>query len=271
MLLSINVKKTNYMIFRFPQKHIDDRNIPQLSINNQNLIYVKFFKFLGLYIDETLTWNKHMDSISLKLTKLSGILYKLQSFIPQYILKMIYDSLALPHLHFCIGAWGFNNLDRIKNIQKRLLRTITLSKYNAHTQPLCKQLKTLLIEDIFSLYCMKFYYLHENNKLPQYFTHMFFKPTIPKRIVSSKNSHADFLTDTINLRPIISKEFTNRTLSQNCIRHTIPKIITFPELVVNKIYTHSFVSFKKYCKTFLIEKYQATCNVRNCYVCQQNE
>ena len=51
------------------------------------------------------------------------------------ILKILYNSLILPHLQYCILSWGFKS-DRIFKLQKRAVRIITYSKYNAHTEPL---------------------------------------------------------------------------------------------------------------------------------------
>ena len=67
--------------------------------------------------------------------------------IPQNILKILCNSLILPHLQYCILSWGFKS-DRIFKLQKRAVRIIACSKYNAHTEPLLKTLNLFKIEDI---------------------------------------------------------------------------------------------------------------------------
>ncbi len=59
---------------------------------------------------------------------------------------------------------------RISKLQKRAVRVIKHSKYNAHTKPIFKALKLLNVEDMLKLNELKFYYKYENNKLPKYFS-----------------------------------------------------------------------------------------------------
>ena len=60
-------------------------------------------------------------------------------FLPQQVLGILYNSLILPHLQCCILSWGFKS-DRLFKLQKRAVRIITCSKYNAHNEPLLKAL-----------------------------------------------------------------------------------------------------------------------------------
>ena len=136
--LSLNVKKTKFMIFHHKQRNIENL-IPQLNLNEQIIERVTDFDFLGLTIDQHLTWNGHVQKISNKISRSLGTMCKLKRFLPQNILKILYNSLILPHLHYCILSWGFKS-DRIFKLQKRNVRIITCSKYNAHTEPLLKRL-----------------------------------------------------------------------------------------------------------------------------------
>ena len=87
-------------------------------------------------------------------------------------IQQLYDSLILSHIQFGITCWGFE-WGRLAKLQKRAVRIITNSKYNAHTEPLFKDLHLLKITDIFDVQCMKFWYKFSNNTLPNYFRFMF--------------------------------------------------------------------------------------------------
>ena len=50
---------------------------------------------------------------------------------------------------------------------------MTNSKYNAHTEPLFKELEVLKVSDIFDAQCMKFWYKFVNKSLPEYFGTIF--------------------------------------------------------------------------------------------------
>mgnify|MGYP001568058560 CR=1 FL=1 len=110
-----------------------------------------YFKFLGITIDKHLNWNQHCIEVGNKLAQTSGVLSKLKNMLPKSILITIYNSLFASHLSYGITAWGFNACTRLDILQKRALRNVTRSKYNAHTNPIFKQLKLLKRSDIFKL------------------------------------------------------------------------------------------------------------------------
>ena len=151
--LSLNVKKTKFIIFHHKQRNIENL-IPQLNLNEQIIERVTDFDFLGLTIDQHLTWNGHVQKISNKISRSLGIMCKVKRFLLQNILKILYNSLILLHLDI---AWGFKS-DRIFKLQKIAVRIITCSKYNAHTEPLLKTLNLLKVEDIMKTKALKLYY-----------------------------------------------------------------------------------------------------------------
>ena len=134
--LSLNIGKTKFMVF-----HSDKKKVvyPKLLINNIEIERVDYFNFLGLQLNHNLNWNKHVNYVSLKISKISGILYRLRSEFPTYILKSIYNTLLLPHLTYCILSWGSQIGQKIHLLQKRAIRNVTKSAYNAHTEPLLKE------------------------------------------------------------------------------------------------------------------------------------
>ena len=54
--LSLNVKKTKFMIFRKPQKKVE---IPVLHIGGENIDCVNNFNFLGIVLNQHLNWHSH--------------------------------------------------------------------------------------------------------------------------------------------------------------------------------------------------------------------
>ena len=93
---------------------------------------------------------------------------KSRHVLPSRILKNIYSSLILCQLNYGILIWG-QNYKRIFKLQKRVMRIITCSKYNAHSEPLFKQLKLLMLDDIRKLQELKLYYKLVHRQLPSYF------------------------------------------------------------------------------------------------------
>ena len=57
----------------------------------------------------------------------------------------------------------------IVKLQKKIIRIIAISRYNAHTEPIFKMLKLLKLRDIFNANIIKFYYKLKHGCLPSYF------------------------------------------------------------------------------------------------------
>ena len=56
---------------------------------------VNFTKYLGIYIDQHLSWDPHIDYLSKKIARNVGILSKLKHFLPMYIMNTLYYSYNL--------------------------------------------------------------------------------------------------------------------------------------------------------------------------------
>ena len=144
-----------------PSRTIRDIKQPGPDRVNDTVIErVDTFNFLGLHISHDLKWNSHIQTMSQKLSKITGILHRLKEEYPSSILKSIYNTLILPYLNYCILSWGFS-MPRVKNIEN--------ADYRAHTEPIFKSLNLIKVQDINYLTILKFYSKLINNNLPHYF------------------------------------------------------------------------------------------------------
>lgn len=250
--LSLNVSKSKFMVFHQTKKNF---RIPQLSIENSLIEHVESFNFLGLTIDKQLNWKKHIDKVYGKISRAIGILNRLKNFIPLHIKLTIYNSLILSHINYCILAWG-SNLNRIEKQQKKAIRIITCSKYNAHTEPLLKTLNLLKATDIFTLAKLKFYHRFVNNQHPSYLQNLPLQSNTSVHNYNTRNSNN------------IHRNRISHTFAKQSTRFDIPITINkFPDLIKDKFSTHSLGGFAQYTKKYLISKYSNACEIRNCYIC----
>ena len=85
------------------------------------------------------------------------------------LIQTLYYSLFYPHIDYGIILWGGANKSTIHPLsimQKKAVRLITASDYNAHTTPLFAKTKILKIQDIYELHLAKFIYCLYNNIIP---------------------------------------------------------------------------------------------------------
>ncbi len=254
--LSLNIGKTKFMVF-----HKANKKLPEIKLflDGIELERVQNFNFLGVIINENLSWKPHTDKIANCISKTIGILNALKHFIPEGPKLILYNSLVLSHLTYGILAWGYEN-GRLAKLQKKSIRIITLSSYNAHTEPLFKKLKLLKLEDLLKLNELKFFYKYTNQMLPEYFS-----PNCADFNFMTNNNVHNHNTRQRNRLHIVR---TNHKYADKCVRHSIPITLNnTPNNIKDKIYTHSLQGFSKYIKNIYIQNYNDNCFIPNCYVC----
>ena len=103
--LSVNARKTNYMLLgtrygnaKYVESVPANRDI-QVKLDDTNLQKVSSTKFLGVIIDENLTWKNHIDGISKTIARNVGVLNKLKCYIPKRVLHSLYCTLILPYVN----------------------------------------------------------------------------------------------------------------------------------------------------------------------------
>ncbi len=109
--LSLNFTKCKYMIFDTRQKRV---GLLQLNFENTPIDRVSDYNFLGLTINEHLNRKRDIDKLANKIPKTMGIPYKLKHYVPLNARMIIYNSLILSHLNYCILVWGYR-CERITN------------------------------------------------------------------------------------------------------------------------------------------------------------
>ena len=124
-------------------------------MNGTSISRVSNFNFLGFILDENLSWKEHVNKIANKISITNGILCRIKRSVPIFTLRLIYNSLIFSHLNYGQLLWGCN-ITRLNKLQKKSIRIICNAKYNAHTDPLFKELKMLKLNDMFQLQCLKF-------------------------------------------------------------------------------------------------------------------
>ncbi len=94
--LNINVDKCEFMLLGTYQAL---RNIPslQIHINNECLRQVSVAKYLGMYRDENLHWDHHIDTLFKKISSKIGVLRSLRNIVPIDTLKLMYNAIVRPN------------------------------------------------------------------------------------------------------------------------------------------------------------------------------
>ena len=98
--LTLNVKKTKYMLIGSQFKLSQINGDFTIKVNNTPLERVIKHKSLGVQIDESLNWCSHIDTISKKMSASLAILKRVSHFIPFHARVNIYDALVMPYFNY---------------------------------------------------------------------------------------------------------------------------------------------------------------------------
>jgi hypothetical protein len=250
--LSLNTVKTKAILFHTARRSVTH---PVIKVDNVIIEYVNTFDYLGITLDKHLSWKPHIDKISVKMSKVIGIVSRMKNILSRSVLLTLYRSLFLPYLNYGILCWQ-SKINALVKLQKKSIRIVSGAKYNAHTEPLFNNLKLLEIDDLCSLKKWKFCFQLEHRLLPSYYhANLFHK---------NANIH-NYNTRTANAYhvPRVKHEF-----AKHCIQYSIPIAYNnCPKLIRDKIHTHSMNGFIRYIKQYFINNYSVTCTIANCFVC----
>ena len=174
--LSLNISKTNFVIFHAKNKPLHPITI---LINKKAIEEADNVKYLGIILDSELSFKKHTDEVSKKISRSIGILYKLRPFVSSHILRNVYYAIIYPFLLYGIAVWGNSSKSYLTPLYLQQKKFVRMATYNdsypenpgplVHSFPLFKQLEIITIFDIFRLQLGKLIYDNIKNIGPKLF------------------------------------------------------------------------------------------------------
>ena len=152
--LSLNVAKTRSMLIttKHKKKYLTTSNQAlQPSIREEHIKVICSYKYLGVQIDENLTWKNQIKSVTEKASRAIGFLKYAKHFLPEAIVKSLYTSIVEPHFQYCCFVWGCCNstdLLQLQRLQSRASRIVTNSHFDAPSKPLIQSLGWKTIKEL---------------------------------------------------------------------------------------------------------------------------
>ena len=250
--LSLNVSKTKYMIF---QNRLDPKPIPKdpLKINGITIKLVKEFDFLGITIDDQLSWKAHTKKLTGKISRTIGVMKKIKRYAPLSVLKTLYQSLINSRLLYGVICWGYAS-SQLLTLQKKAIRVMTNSKLNTHTSPLFKTNKILYINDMFKLKNLKMHYRIERGLAAPSF-----------RTLHTRNWEVhNHFTRQREIR-IMAPNFQQ---NKDCFRFNLPTLLNeVPISLLERIHNVTLPTFAHHVKEYFLNQYQMVCTQTPCQPC----
>ena len=244
--LTINYSKTKYMIIRSDKgvnignfNVIIDGNVIDRAVN---------FKYLGIQIDDDLSWKTHIQTLESEISRMSRFICKLRHYVDFECLKSFYYAKVYSKIQYAILAWGGccdSKLHRLNILHNNIIRILTLKnmppQIRLSTKTLYKSISMLQLKDIFHLELAKFMHKAANKNLPSNLNKMFTPITSIHRYPTSSSRKRVFV-----------KPIANKALYSNWISSTG---ITIWESIDPKLKKLNYSAFKKSYRSHLLENY----------------
>ena len=254
--LTLNHNKTEYIEFIKSKPFSPNQS---LVIDGKDIKRVQESKFLGIIIDSRISWRPHIQKIITKISQTIGIIGRARVFMSQPQLALLYNTMVLPHLQYCLINWGNFRTDsncklgkKLLTLQKCLVRIVNHAPGLSHADPLFYKQGSLKIEDLYEQSVRMFSYKLFKNALPQEIADIF-----------PKNNHCH------STRSAKNNLFVNRSHPRS-IKAIIPRC--WNSLPPAMKLAPSLASFKSQSKASLLAPYSSfVCQLSQCPSCSPNE
>ena len=160
------------VIFKSKQKKFEGDL--KIKLSGKRLYPTESVKYLGVKIDTNLSWQYHVNDLSVKLNRANAVLFKMRKYVSCKILRSIYFAIFDSYLSYCCLVWAQNcsTIQRIVILQKKAIRIINFQPRNSHTSHLFKQ-SSLKFQDKICLENILFISKSLNNLSPSVFNMWF--------------------------------------------------------------------------------------------------
>ena len=147
------------MHFKSPRQKTNLSHNINIKFGKHSLEQVSTIKFLGVKINERLSWKDHVKFVCNKVRTSISQLYNMRKVIPKSMKNGVYNALVNSQLSYGISVWGgMRDGDILKPLfvlQKRALRTLfgiqKVSKHiKGHTKNVFFEKKILIVYNIYN-------------------------------------------------------------------------------------------------------------------------
>ena len=108
-------------------------------------------KFLGVILDEHLTWNEHINHVCNKLRSLFHVFYSIRRYLSKDNIKTLYYTLVYTRIKYGLAVYGHagvTKLNKIQFLQNQLLKVLSSKKFRFSTDKLHNEFEILKIQDL---------------------------------------------------------------------------------------------------------------------------
>ena len=178
--LSLNVKKTKAMVIGTTGRVKNSRL--NITIYGEHIEQVHEIKYLGVIIDQHLTWKVHIDMVSSKISQTIGYINRIKKYLPNSALNFLYNSLILSYFDYCCTIWGTSadcKISKLQRLQNKYARMVLQADIRTSHKLMLSQLGWQSIKQTINYQFHFFTFKIINDLAPMYLTPLICARDIP--------------------------------------------------------------------------------------------
>ena len=152
----------------------------ELKMGGHIISRTKTYRYLGLIVDEKLSWAEHINEICSKLSQVAGVIFKIRNLLTREAMMLVYHSLVGSKLRYGLICWATANkflLNKIIVAHNKIITYMTFEKRCTRMWPLYCRLKVLHLNIMIKIEYAKTMFKFKHRMLPAVFDTYFEKPT----------------------------------------------------------------------------------------------
>ena len=149
--LSIGIDKETKFSFFTPNKNERKDDLPDLKLLGHNLPLTDYVKYLGVLLDDSLTFKNHIAKLCDKLKQYTGVFYLLRHNLPKHCLRTLYFTFIFNNLYYCAEVYGNTTasyLQPLQIAQNKALRALQFKDRYFPINEMHKEFQILKVNDV---------------------------------------------------------------------------------------------------------------------------
>ena len=166
------MKKNKSTLFHKKSAKNEILGIPDLKIGSKNIEKTSSINFLGVMLDEHISWKDHIKTVENKFAKNTGLINCASYFLNEHSLKTIYFFYIHSYLNYANIAWVSTYVTKLKKInllQKRAVRFVFNENRLSHSRSLLQKINSLNVYQINLYQHLNFMHKFNNQETPRIF------------------------------------------------------------------------------------------------------
>lgn len=240
--LKVNIDKCKWMILGKKNKLKKIILTDHVKLNNQTLEKVAEIKYLGVILDEQLTFKQYVVYIVKKVAKKINFLRRISKNLSMFARLTIYKTIIAPHFEYCSTVLLFLNNNEIQTLQKmqnKAMRVILQCNRYTPIQNMLEVLGFMTIRQRILLRTLQFIYKIKNLLLPSYlYDKISYVGDMHDYNTRQRNDlHIERYYSSVTRKSLFCKGFKEYNSLPNYIKNSNGSINHFTNLCINYIRT----------------------------------